>query len=204
MLLLNFLSIHNIHTTLKETSLNTHTCNLLNKSRLSSSITSKHVNIFRIFCIASKLFENFINLLPFSENCSCAIFELKINIMCFSEAWRKIFECSFGNFDDLHASLVYVHLYLLHFLRKLGSQLNINFFNTSLIIFRIQKPLDQTFGYLYFINRDLIVMLDQSFQLCAALTCQLFITVLLKFIEFSSCNGCDRYHRWHVFTCCIN
>jgi len=29
-----------------------------------------------------------------------------------------------------------------------------------LIIFRIQKPLDQTFGYLYFINRDLIVMLD--------------------------------------------
>lgn len=160
MLLLNFFSIHNIHTTLKETSLNTHTCNLLNKSRLSSPIRSKHVNIFRIFRITSKLFENFINLFPFSEHCSRTILELEINIMGLSEAWREIFESSFGDFNDLHASLVYVHFNLFHFLRKLRSQLNVNFFNTSLIIFGIQKPLDQTFCDLYFINRDLVMMLD--------------------------------------------
>ncbi len=76
------------------------------------------MNIFGYFR-ACKFSKDFIHLFPFSEDSVSTIFELKIDIMGFSETWRKIFKSPLCNFDNLLTSLIDIDLNLFHLLRKL-------------------------------------------------------------------------------------
>jgi len=86
----NLLPIYDIDSIFKESPLNTHSTNLLNKSGLADTISSANLKVFCLF-FAAELLEYFVDFLPLSINTRNRVifdFKVKINIVCFAKSRR--------------------------------------------------------------------------------------------------------------------